>query len=91
VYKRCALGNNANASFPSNKGRSKGILDIIHLDVSGMMLIESVQGSSYNVMFIDEFYTKSWIIFMKTRDAFFSCFRGLNIEWKTRRKITSKS
>jgi hypothetical protein len=31
----CAFGKNAKATFPSNESRSKGILDLIHLDVCG--------------------------------------------------------
>jgi hypothetical protein len=42
VCRGCALGKNAKSSFPSNKSRSKGILDLIHSDVSGMMSIESL-------------------------------------------------
>jgi hypothetical protein len=35
VCRGCALGKNAKAAFPSNKSRSKGILDLIHSDVCG--------------------------------------------------------
>jgi hypothetical protein len=48
----CALGNNAKASFPSSESSSKGILDIINLDVSGSMSSASLHGSSYYVTFI---------------------------------------
>jgi hypothetical protein len=35
----CALENNAKVAFPRNESRSKGILDLIHSDVSGIMLV----------------------------------------------------
>jgi hypothetical protein len=47
VCKGCALGNNSKDSFLSSESGSKGILDIIHSEVSGTTPIESVQGSSY--------------------------------------------
>jgi hypothetical protein len=52
VCRGCALGNNSKAIFSSNESRSKGILDLIHLNVSGPMLVASIHGSSYYVMFI---------------------------------------
>jgi thiamine biosynthesis lipoprotein ApbE len=33
VCKGCTLGKNAKGSFPNSDNRSKGIIDIIHLDV----------------------------------------------------------
>jgi hypothetical protein len=41
----CALGKNTKVAFPSNKSRSKGILDVIHSNVSGLMSITLVQGA----------------------------------------------
>jgi hypothetical protein len=75
VCKGCALGKNAKASFPSSKNRSKGILDLIHPDVSGSMSVASLQGSSYYVTFINNFSRKTWIFFMKAKDEVFSRFR----------------
>jgi hypothetical protein len=59
VRRGCALGKNANIAFPRSESRSKGILDIIHSDVSGSMLVASLQGASYYVMFIDDFSRKT--------------------------------
>jgi hypothetical protein len=39
VCRGCALGKNAKVAFPSNKSKPKGILDLIHSDVSGSMLV----------------------------------------------------
>jgi hypothetical protein len=47
VCRGCALGKNAKDDFPSRESRSKGILDRIHSDVSGLMSVASVQGSSF--------------------------------------------
>jgi hypothetical protein len=75
VCKGCALGKNAKTIFPSSESRSKGILVLINSYVSGLMSVESLQGSSYHVTFIDEFPRKTWIFFMNTNDEVFSWFQ----------------
>jgi hypothetical protein len=55
----CALGKNAKADFPSNESRFKGILELLHSDVSGPVLVASVQGALYYVTFIDDFSRKT--------------------------------
>jgi hypothetical protein len=59
VCRGCALGNNSKVDFPRSESRSKGILDLIHSYVSGMMSVASLQGSSYYVTFIDDFSRKT--------------------------------
>jgi hypothetical protein len=49
VCKGCALGKNVKEAFLSSETRSKGILDLIHLDVGGPMSVASVKGASYYV------------------------------------------
>jgi hypothetical protein len=36
----CALDKNSKVNFPSNKSRSKEILDLIHSDVCGLRSVE---------------------------------------------------
>jgi hypothetical protein len=74
MCKGCALGKNANAIFPRSESRSKGILDLIHSNVSGPMSVASVQGALYYVTFIDDFSRKIWIFFMKAKDEVFNRF-----------------
>jgi len=74
VWKGCEHGNNANISFPSIESRSKGIFDLIHSDVSGLISLASLHGLSYYVMFIDNFSSKTWILFMKAKDEVFGWF-----------------
>jgi hypothetical protein len=62
VCRGCALGNNSKDAFPSSGSRYKGILDRIQLDVSGLMSVASVQGSSYYVTFINDFSRKYFLI-----------------------------
>jgi hypothetical protein len=72
VCRGCALGKNAKVAFPSSDSRSKGILDLVHLDVCGPMLVPSSSGYLYYVTFIDDYSRRTWIFFMKTKDEVFS-------------------
>jgi hypothetical protein len=65
VCKGCALGKNVKVAFPSSKSKSKGILDLVHIDVCGLMLEELVSGSSYFATFIDDFSRRTWIFLMR--------------------------
>jgi hypothetical protein len=48
MCKGCALGNNSKATFSGNESRSKGILDIIHSNVSGWMLFMNTKDEVFN-------------------------------------------
>jgi hypothetical protein len=74
VCRGCALGKNVKATFPSSESKYKGILDLIHSDVCGPMLVASMQGSSYYATSIEDFSKKTWILFMKTKDEVFNQF-----------------
>jgi hypothetical protein len=85
----CALGKNAKDTFMSSESRAKGTLYIIHSYVSNPMSLESTQGSSYYVMFIDVFSRKTRIFFVNTKDEFFSRFQEFRsqVEKKIGKKI----
>jgi hypothetical protein len=61
VYRGCALGKNAKGTFLNSDNRSKGILDLIHSDLCGPMMIASLSGYLYYVIFIDDYSKKMWI------------------------------
>jgi hypothetical protein len=42
LSRECALGKNSKASFPRRECRYKGILDLIHSNVSSSMLVVSL-------------------------------------------------
>jgi hypothetical protein len=58
VCRGCALCKNAKVDFHRSENRSKGILDLIHLDVSGSLVAAYLQGLPYYVTFIDDFSNK---------------------------------
>jgi hypothetical protein len=87
--KGCAMGKYARRPFPPSEHRSKGALDLIHSDVCGPMSVESVSGSKYFVLFIDDYSRKTWIYFLKTKDQVFDRFQEFRalVEKQTGRKI----
>ena len=75
VCKGCAKGKNKNKTFPNSESKAKGILEIIHSDVCGLMSSSSLSGYVYYVSFIDDFSRKTWIYFLKNKDEVFSKFK----------------
>jgi hypothetical protein len=67
ICKGCTLGKNIKKPFPGSNNRSKEILDLIHSDVCGSMPMKSLGGSSYYVIFIDEFSRKNSLYLLKTK------------------------
>jgi hypothetical protein len=89
VCRGCTLGRHVNVAFPSSKHRPKGILDLVHSDVYGPMSVALITGSMYYVSFIDDFSSKTWIYFLKTKDEVFSRFQEFKalVENQTKKKI----
>ena len=61
VCKGCAKWKNTKKTFPSSERKEKGILEIIHSDVCGLMSSNSLSMYVYYVYFIDDFSRKTWI------------------------------
>jgi transposase InsO family protein len=89
VCRGCALGKNIKGSFLSSDNRSKEILDLIHSDVCGPMIVASMNGYLYYVLFIDDHSRKTWISFLKTKDRVLARFQEFKaqVENLTGRKI----
>jgi len=66
---------NIKKPFSGSENRSKVILDLIHSNVCGPMLVKSLEGSFYYVMFIDDFSRKTWLYPLKTKDEVFKKFQ----------------
>jgi hypothetical protein len=83
------MGKYTKPVFPHSDSRSKGILDLIHLDVYGPMSAVSIGGFNYYVSFIDDSSRKTWIYFMKTKDEVFIRFQEFKalVEKQTGKKI----
>lgn len=74
VCKRCTLGRKAKVVGPHNETKSKGVLDLLHLDICGPMFMTSITRHLYFATFIDDSSRKTWIYFLKTKDEVFDQF-----------------
>ena len=82
-------GKNKKNTFPSSERKAKGILEILHSNVCGPMSSSSLSRYVYYVSFIDDFYRREWIYFMKKKDEVFNKFKEFKalIENHTEKKI----
>jgi hypothetical protein len=69
ICRGCALGKNAKGTFSSSDSISKGILDLVHLDLYGPMTVASLSGYLYYVLFIDDYSRKTCIHFLKSKES----------------------
>ena len=75
VCKGCAQGKNTKNPYMKSDKKSKGILDIIHLNICGLMQTTSLSGYVYYASFIDDYSCKTWIYFFKKKDEVFERFK----------------
>jgi transposase InsO family protein len=89
ICKGCALGKNIKKPFPSSNKRSEEIVDLIHSNVCDPMLVKSLGGSLYYVIFTDDYSRKTWLYLIKTKDEVFNKFQEFKaeIENLTNKKI----
>jgi transposase InsO family protein len=74
-YEHCIYGKHNQVIFPSGATREKGILELIHSDVFGSVLVPSLGKSMYYVSFIDYFSGNKWIYFLRKKSEVFDKFK----------------
>jgi hypothetical protein len=89
VCKGCAKGKNIMNPFPKSDIKAEGVLDLIHSNVCVPIPSTSLSGYVYYVSFIDDYYRKTWVIFLKSKDEVFGKFKEFKalIENLPERKI----
>ena len=65
VCPRCAEGKLKRGPFPSSQSKTSDILQLVHSDIFGMMLVNSLGGYLYYLTFTDDYSRKTWIYFLK--------------------------
>jgi hypothetical protein len=68
-------GKQSWVSFPSRATRESGIIELVHSDVFGMVIVPSLGGSLYYVSFIDDFSRKTWIYFLRKKSGVVERFK----------------
>jgi hypothetical protein len=76
--KYCLYGKHQRVSFKVASHTSKGVLDYVHSDVWGPVVVPSNGGAHYFFSFIDDFSIKVWVYFMKHKLEVFTIFK----QWK---------
>jgi hypothetical protein len=61
--------------FPSRATREKGILELVHSYVFGLVSVPSLGGSLYYVSFIHDFSRKTWIYLLRKKSNVFKKFK----------------
>jgi hypothetical protein len=82
-------GKQNRVRFPSGATREKGILELIHSDVFGLVPVPSLCKSMYYVSFIDDFSSNTWIYFLRKKYKVFDKFKEFKalVENQTEKKI----
>jgi hypothetical protein len=73
--KHCPYGKQNQIRFPSGAMRVEGILQLVHSDVFGLVLVPSLGKSLYYVSFIDDFLRNIWIYFLGKKSKVFERFK----------------
>jgi hypothetical protein len=88
-YEHCIYGKQNRVRFPSGAIREKGILELIHSDVFGLVHVPSLGKFMYYVSFIDDFSRNTWIYFLRNKFDVFDKFKEFKalVENHTEKKI----
>ena len=68
------MGKQTRAVFPDNTYRAVSKLQLIHTDVCGPMHNESLNGSKYFLLLIDDLSRYCWVFFLKSKFDVFAEF-----------------
>ena len=75
VCKVCEEGKSSRASLSNDSvKRAKARLELVHSDVCGPMSVESLSGSRYFLLFIDDYSRRTWCYFLKNKSEVFDKF-----------------
>jgi GAG-pre-integrase domain/Integrase core domain len=72
----CILGKQSKLSFPRGQSmRATKVLEMVHTDLCGPMEIESMGGSMYFMLFMDDYNRMTWVYFLSYKRQAFGLFK----------------
>ena len=75
VCEGCMYGKQSKRSFPVGQSwRATEPLELVHADLCGPMRTESLGGSKYFLLFVDDYSRMSWVYFLKFKSEAFEQF-----------------
>jgi hypothetical protein len=85
----CVYGKKNQVRFPFRATRVERILQLVHSDVFGHVLVPSLGKSVYSISIIDVFSRNTWIYFLRKKYEFFHRFKEFKapIEKQTEKRI----
>ena len=85
----CIFGKQYRVKFSTDIHNTKGIVDYIYSDLWGPSRELSKGGAQYLLTFIDDYYRKVWVYFLKQKSDVFITFKQWKalIENQTSKKI----
>lgn len=76
----CQLGKLYRTSFPSGgvkrASRNSRKLELIHIDVCGIMDSESLRKNKYFMLFIDDLTRMTWVYFLTNKGQVYLCLKN---------------
>ena len=72
----CQLEKQLAFSFHNSESMSTGIFYLIHSDVWGLSPINSIGGSRYFVVFVNDYSRYSWVFLMPSHDELLNIYRN---------------
>ena len=76
----CILGKQHRESYHVGKSyRARSPLEIVHSDLCGYMQTPSIGNSLYFITFIDDYYRKTWVYFLKQKLEAFEVFKQFKV------------
>lgn len=91
VYKICQLGKQSKLPFPKSKRwKATEKLQLIHTDLVGPTKTQSLGGSSYYLLFIDDATGYCWIFFLKFKLEAFKYFMKFKTSAENQANTTIK-
>lgn len=85
----CQIGKSHRLPFQSSDTQTSNLLELVHSDVLGPIEEDSLGGSKYVLLFLDDFSHKSFLYFLESKDQVankFNIFKNF-VENQTNKKI----
>jgi hypothetical protein len=89
LCEHCVYGMHNHLRLPSGAIRAEGILQLVHNDVFGPVLVPSLEKIVYYVSLIDDFSRNTWIYFLGNKSEVFDRFKEFKslMENQTEKRI----
>nr|GEZ19882.1 integrase, catalytic region, zinc finger, CCHC-type, peptidase aspartic, catalytic [Tanacetum cinerariifolium] len=69
LYSACAMGEIMKKSHkPKSKDTNQEKLYLLHMDLYGLMRVESVNGKKYILVIVDDYLRFTWVKFLRSKD-----------------------